>query len=53
VVKMFRKLLERMEEKDVLEIDKTNEVDNASATTYSYDKKEDRLKLKEYNKIFH
>jgi broad specificity phosphatase PhoE len=53
VVKMFRKLLERMEEKDVLEIDKTNEVDNASATTYSYDRKEDRLKLKEYNKIFH
>jgi len=53
VVKMFRKLLERMEEKDILAIDKVDEVDNASATTYSYDKKEDRLKLKEYNKIFY
>lgn len=53
VVKMFRKLLERLEEKDILAIDKTEEVDNASATTYQYDVKEEKLKLKEYNKVFH
>jgi len=53
VVKMFRKLLERMEEKDVLAIDGMDEVNNASVTTYSYEKKGDRLELKEYNRIFY
>lgn len=52
VVKVFRKLLERLEEKDVLEIDRAEDVANASVTTYSYDKREEKLKLKEYNKIF-
>jgi hypothetical protein len=46
-------LFERMEEKDVLAIDGSNEVSNASVTTYSYEKDEDRLKLKGYNKIFY
>ena len=53
VVKMFRKLLERMEEKDVLAIDETHEVSNASVTTYSYENKEEILRLKEYNKTFY
>lgn len=53
VVKMFRKLLERLEEKDILAIDQAEDVDNASVTTYSYEKKEEKLRLKEYNKTFH
>ena len=53
VVKMFRKLLERMEEKGVLAMDEAEDVKNASITTYSYDKKEEKLKLKEYNKTFY
>lgn len=53
VVKVFRKLLERLEEKDVLAIDELDEVRNASVTMYAYDPKDDRIKLKEYNKTFY
>ncbi|VVB73945.1 2,3-bisphosphoglycerate-dependent phosphoglycerate mutase [uncultured archaeon] len=53
VVKMFRKLLERMEEKDVLAMDLVEDVKNASVTSYSYDKKGDRLGLKEFNRVFY
>jgi probable phosphoglycerate mutase len=53
VVKMFRKLLERMEEKDVIAMDQVEDVKNASVTAYSYERKEDRLRLKEYNKVFY
>jgi len=53
VVKVFRKLLERLEEKDILAIDQTEDVSNASVTTYSYETKEEKLRLKEYNRKFY
>ncbi|MCS7109306.1 MAG: histidine phosphatase family protein [Candidatus Micrarchaeota archaeon] len=43
VIMMFRKLLERLEEKDILEIDTTDGVKNASITVYKFDKKERHL----------
>lgn len=48
VIRMLRKLLEKFQEKDVLEIEKLG---NASITTYVYSNTTRKLALKEYNKL--
>ena len=50
VVLNFRALLERWGEDDYLQVDKENDVKNASVTHYQFEKK---LRLKEYNSVFY
>lgn len=50
VVLSFRALLERWGEDDYLQVDKENDVKNASITHYQFEKK---LRLKEYNSTFY
>jgi hypothetical protein len=50
VVLSFRALLERWGEDDYLQVDKENDVKNASITHYKFQKK---LRLKEYNSVFY
>ena len=50
VVLGFRALLERWGEEDYMQVDKENDVKNASVTHYQFD---DKLRLKEYNSVFY
>jgi len=50
VVLSFRALLERWGEDDYLQVDKENDVKNASVTHYQF---ENKLRLKEYNGTFY
>lgn len=50
VVLSFRALLERWGEDDYLQVDKENDVKNASFTHYQF---EEKLRLKEYNSVFY
>lgn len=50
VVLGFRALLERWGEDEYLQVDKENDVKNASITHYQFEKK---LQLKEYNSVFY
>ena len=53
VILMFRKLLERMSEEQVLELDKKDELKNASITHFAYDKNKNKFALKEYNRVYY
>jgi broad specificity phosphatase PhoE len=50
VVLSFRALLERWGEEEYLQVDKENDVKNASVTHYQFDRK---LRLTEYNSVFY
>ena len=50
VVLSFRAVLEKCGEDDYLQVDKENDVKNASVTHYEFEKK---LRLKEYNSVFY
>ena len=50
VVLSFRALLERWGEDDYMQVDKENDVKNASVTHYQFERK---LRLKEYNSVFY
>ena len=53
VVKMFRKVIEKLEEEDILNIDKENDPSNCGVTYYQINPKTDKLNLVYYNKIFY
>ena len=49
VVLIFRRLLERWDEKDYLKVDKEEDVKNCSFTIYDYDCDKNKLVLNGYN----
>ena len=51
VVLIFRRLLERWDERDYLKVDKEEDVKNCSLTAYDYDRARNKLVLNGYNKI--
>lgn len=53
VIESFRKVLEKLDEKNVLFFRKTEKIKNASLSTFVYDPSVKKLKLKEWNKIFY
>ncbi len=53
VVLIFRRLLERWDERQYLEIDKENDVLNCSVTSYRYDPDVAKLVLDGYNDTCH
>jgi len=53
VVLIFRRLIERMSEEQVLELDKKDKLKNASITHFAYNQEKNRLLLKGYNKVYY
>lgn len=53
VVQMIRKMLERMSEAQLLELNRTDDVYNCGVTTYHYDATINYLKLSRYNEVFY
>jgi probable phosphoglycerate mutase len=51
VVLIFRRLLERWDEKDYLKVDKEEDVKNCSQTVYDFDRDKNKLVLNGYNRI--
>jgi len=51
VVLIFRRLLERWDEKDYLKVDREEDVKNCSFTVYDYDRDKNKLVLNDYNSI--
>lgn len=51
VVQMIRKMLERMTEAQLLELNRSDDVHNCGVTSYHYDHDADYLKLTNYNEI--
>lgn len=51
VVQMIRKMLERLTEAQLLELNRTDDVHNCGVTSYHYDGHVDYLKLTNYNEI--
>ncbi len=52
VVLVFRRLLERWNEEQYMQVDRENDVKNCSLTTYEEEASTGRLRLKEYNQVF-
>ncbi len=48
---MFRKLLERLSEEEVLDIHENQRIENASISTFSYEEGKRKLSLKEWSKV--
>ncbi len=53
VVQMIRKMLERLTEAQLLELNRTDDVVNCGVTSYHYDAATNYLKLKKYNEVFY
>lgn len=53
VVQMIRKMLERMSEAQLLELNRTDDVVNCGVTSYYYDSTDDYLRLRRYNEVFY
>jgi len=53
VIKMFRKVLEKLEEKDILLFEKADRLKNASLSSFVYNPQIKKLKLTEWNKTFY
>jgi len=53
VVQMIRKMLERLTEGQLLEMNRTDDVVNCGVTTYHYDADKDYLALNRYNEVFY
>jgi broad specificity phosphatase PhoE len=56
VVLIFRKLLERLSEKEIREIDRESEVENCSVTHYAFDPgagSNGKLILRDYNRLYY
>ncbi len=51
VILMFRKLLERLSEKEVLDLHTNQKLKNCSISSFIYDKRKNKLRLKEWNRI--
>ena len=53
VIQMIRKMLERLSESQLLEMNRVDDVVNCGVTSYHYDHSADYLKLVEYNQILY
>lgn len=53
VVQMIRKMLERLTEAQLLELNRTDDVFNCGVTSYHYDDTINYLKLSRYNEVFY
>ncbi|MBP9827215.1 histidine phosphatase family protein [Candidatus Saccharibacteria bacterium] len=53
VVQMLRKMLEKLSEEQIIELNHTDDVINCGITHYQYDPKVDYLRLIRYNEVFY